>query len=214
MTGQPRASPARRSCVAAHLRSVARPDALVAPVGVPRRCCVGGPVVLALLIRDRRRAARRPAFRSTARASAARAIFGMMIWLLYIRFIVPVLGVFYGTSLIADEVDDKTITYLFTRPIPARRGAAGQIPRLSRLHGAARPAVGDAGVLPDRADRRRRHRRGVSVAASAISACWRSASPPTARCSRWSARGSSGRWSSGWCSRSGGNRWCCCFRAT
>ena len=44
-----------------------------------------------------------------------------MIWLLYIRFIVPVLGVFYGTSLIADEVDDKTITYLFVRPIP--RGA-------------------------------------------------------------------------------------------
>jgi ABC-2 type transport system permease protein len=34
---------------------------------------------------------------------------------------VPVLGVFYGTSLIADEVEDKTITYLFTRPI--RRGA-------------------------------------------------------------------------------------------
>jgi ABC-type transport system involved in multi-copper enzyme maturation permease subunit len=44
-------------------------------------------------------------------------VFGMMIWLLYIRFIVPVLGVFYGTALIADEVDDKTITYLFTRPI-------------------------------------------------------------------------------------------------
>src|SRR5438046_10234760 len=42
----------------------------------------------------------------------------MAIWFLYIRFIVPVLGVFYGTSLIADEVDDKTITYLFTRPIP------------------------------------------------------------------------------------------------
>jgi ABC-2 type transport system permease protein len=45
-------------------------------------------------------------------------IFGLMIWGLYIRFIVPVLGVFFGTSLIADEVDDKTITYLFTRPIP------------------------------------------------------------------------------------------------
>src|SRR5436190_15701283 len=45
-------------------------------------------------------------------------LFGLMIWLLYIRFIVPVLGVFYGTSLIADEVDDKTITYLFVRPIP------------------------------------------------------------------------------------------------
>jgi ABC-type transport system involved in multi-copper enzyme maturation permease subunit len=49
------------------------------------------------------------------------ALFGLMIWLLYIRFIVPVLGVFYGTGLIADEVDDKTITYLFVRPI--RRGA-------------------------------------------------------------------------------------------
>jgi ABC-2 type transport system permease protein len=49
------------------------------------------------------------------------AIFGMMIWIVYLRFIVPVLGVFYGTSLIADEIEDKTITYLFTRPI--RRGA-------------------------------------------------------------------------------------------
>ena len=44
-----------------------------------------------------------------------------MIWVFYLRFTVPVLGVFYGTSLIADEVEDKTITYLFTRPI--RRGA-------------------------------------------------------------------------------------------
>ncbi len=49
------------------------------------------------------------------------SIFGLFIWLLYLRFIIPVLGVFYGTALIADEVEDKTITYLFTRPIP--RGA-------------------------------------------------------------------------------------------
>jgi ABC-2 type transport system permease protein len=46
------------------------------------------------------------------------AIFGMMMWIFYLRFTVPVLGVFYGTSLIADEVEDKTITYLFSRPIP------------------------------------------------------------------------------------------------
>ena len=45
-------------------------------------------------------------------------IFGLMIWAFFVRFSVPVLGVFYGTSLIADEVDDKTITYLFSRPIP------------------------------------------------------------------------------------------------
>jgi ABC-2 type transport system permease protein len=49
------------------------------------------------------------------------AIFGLMIWVFYLRFTVPVLGVFYGTALMADEVEDKTITYLFTRPI--RRGA-------------------------------------------------------------------------------------------
>jgi ABC-type transport system involved in multi-copper enzyme maturation permease subunit len=48
-------------------------------------------------------------------------MFGLIIWGMYLRFIVPVLGVFYGTSLMADEVEDKTITYLFTRPIP--RGA-------------------------------------------------------------------------------------------
>jgi ABC-2 type transport system permease protein len=42
----------------------------------------------------------------------------LMIWVFYLRFTIPVLGVFYGTSLIADEVEDKTITYLFTRPIP------------------------------------------------------------------------------------------------
>lgn len=48
-------------------------------------------------------------------------VFGLMIWGLFVRFAIPVLAIFYGTSLIADEVEDKTITYLFTRPIP--RGA-------------------------------------------------------------------------------------------
>ena len=56
-----------------------------------------------------------------SRTVSGSTVFGLFIWLLYLRFIVPVLGVFYGTSLIADEVEDKTITYLFTRPIP--RGA-------------------------------------------------------------------------------------------
>ena len=48
-------------------------------------------------------------------------IFGLMIWGFYLSFSVPLLGVFYGTSLIADEVEDRTITYLFTRPVS--RGA-------------------------------------------------------------------------------------------
>jgi ABC-2 type transport system permease protein len=78
---------------------------------------LGGPVVLAGVVRivDILRGVGMEI--NGARASGE-AIFGMMIWLLYIRFIVPLLGVFYGTALIADEVDDRTITYLFTRPIP------------------------------------------------------------------------------------------------
>jgi ABC-type transport system involved in multi-copper enzyme maturation permease subunit len=57
----------------------------------------------------------------TSVTMAGPAIFGLLIWWLYIWFIVPVLGVFYGTSLMADEVEDRTITYLFARPV--RRGA-------------------------------------------------------------------------------------------
>jgi ABC-type transport system involved in multi-copper enzyme maturation permease subunit len=54
------------------------------------------------------------------------SIFGVFIWRLYLRFIIPVLGVFYGTALIADEVEDKTITYLFTRPIPREAVLVGK----------------------------------------------------------------------------------------
>ena len=68
----------------------------------------------------------RPGFQINGAQAAGASIFGMMIWLLYIRFIVPILGVFYGTALIADEVDDKTITYLFTRPIPRRAVLLGK----------------------------------------------------------------------------------------
>ena len=77
---------------------------------------LGGPVVLAVALRvvDTLHAS---GFRVNGAQVGGSVIFGMMIWLLYIRFIIPVLGVFYGTALIADEVDDKTITYLFTRPI-------------------------------------------------------------------------------------------------
>jgi ABC-2 type transport system permease protein len=78
---------------------------------------LGGPVVLALALRVISELYTN-GFRVNGAMASGAAIFGMMIWLLYIRFIIPVLGVFYGTALIADEVEDKTITYLFTRPIP------------------------------------------------------------------------------------------------
>ncbi len=78
---------------------------------------VGAPVLISLFLRllD---ALGAPIFRVNGVMMAGPAIFGLMIWVFYLRFTVPVLGVFYGTSLIADEVEDKTITYLFTRPIP------------------------------------------------------------------------------------------------
>jgi len=81
---------------------------------------VGAPVVISVFLRllD---AIGAPVFRANGVALSGSAVFGSFIWFFYLRFIVPVLGVFYGTSLIADEVEDKTITYLFTRPI--RKGA-------------------------------------------------------------------------------------------
>jgi ABC-type transport system involved in multi-copper enzyme maturation permease subunit len=80
----------------------------------------GAPVFLALVARIVQGSGVVP-LRVNGAAVDGGSIFGMMIWVFFLRFIVPVLGVFYGTSLIADEVEDRTITYLFTRPI--RRGA-------------------------------------------------------------------------------------------
>lgn len=78
---------------------------------------VGAPVIIALVVRlVFALGAPSPTVNGTVMAGPA--IFGLMIWIFYLRFIVPVLGVFYGTSLIADEVEDKTLTYLFSRPIP------------------------------------------------------------------------------------------------
>jgi ABC-2 type transport system permease protein len=81
---------------------------------------VGAPVLISLVLRGLD-ALGAPVAQVNGVRMAGPAIFGLMIWVFYLRFTVPVLGVFYGTSLIADEVEDKTITYLFTRPI--RRGA-------------------------------------------------------------------------------------------
>lgn len=82
---------------------------------------VVGPVLLAVVSRVVWTLMPNEPLRINGDALSGGGIFGLMIWLLYVRFIVPILGVFYGTSLIADEVEDRTLTYLFTRPIP--RGA-------------------------------------------------------------------------------------------
>jgi ABC-type transport system involved in multi-copper enzyme maturation permease subunit len=81
---------------------------------------VGGPVLLAIIARVLQ-ASGIPTLRVNGVRVGGARVFGEMFWMLFIWFIVPVLGVFYGTALVADEVEDKTITYLFTRPI--QRGA-------------------------------------------------------------------------------------------
>jgi ABC-2 type transport system permease protein len=81
---------------------------------------VGGPVLLALIVRVLESFGL-PALRVNGQRVGGMGVFGIMIWMLYLRFAIPILGVFYGTALMADEVEDKTVTYLFTRPVP--RGA-------------------------------------------------------------------------------------------
>ena len=85
---------------------------------------VGGPVVVAVVLRalvEMELVTARGIIDGRPIVMDGPVIFGLMIWGFYLRFSVPLLGVFYGTALIADEVEDKTITYLFTRPVS--RGA-------------------------------------------------------------------------------------------
>jgi ABC-type transport system involved in multi-copper enzyme maturation permease subunit len=85
---------------------------------------VGSPLALGVLFRVLESFGIGPRMGQSIMSGAT--VFGGMIWLLYLRFIVPVLGVFYGTSLVADEVDDKTITYLFVRPVSRAAILAGK----------------------------------------------------------------------------------------
>ena len=80
----------------------------------------GAPVIIAVLLRVIHEMGL-SSFRVNGVPVPGPVIFGGMVWLLYLRFVIPVLGAFYGTSLMSDEVEDRTITYLFTRPVP--RGA-------------------------------------------------------------------------------------------
>jgi ABC-2 type transport system permease protein len=77
---------------------------------------VGAPVLLALAIRALYEMGV-PLNRVGRDEMSGAALFGLMFWAVFVRLTVPVLAIFYGTGLLADEVEDKTITYLFTRPI-------------------------------------------------------------------------------------------------
>jgi ABC-2 type transport system permease protein len=54
-------------------------------------------------------------------------LYGVIVAVYYIRNVLPLAALFYATSLIADEVDGKTLTYLLTRPIRRESILAGKL---------------------------------------------------------------------------------------
>ena len=41
-----------------------------------------------------------------------------LAWFLIVQFVVPVLALILGSAVVAEEVEDRTIIFLFTRPSP------------------------------------------------------------------------------------------------
>jgi len=67
---------------------------------------VGVPVVIAIALRVMVELGA-PIMRAGRSPVSGGVVFGLMMWGFYLRFAAPVLAVFYGTSLIADEVEHK-----------------------------------------------------------------------------------------------------------
>jgi ABC-type transport system involved in multi-copper enzyme maturation permease subunit len=53
-------------------------------------------------------------------------LYGAVVVLYYVGSVLPLVALFYATSLVADEVEGKTITYLLTRPVPRVAILAGK----------------------------------------------------------------------------------------
>src|SRR5260221_1937013 len=53
-------------------------------------------------------------------------LYSVIIAIYYVRNVLPLAALFYATSLIADEVEGKTLTYLLTRPLPRPSILAGK----------------------------------------------------------------------------------------
>jgi ABC-2 type transport system permease protein len=48
----------------------------------------------------------------------AEQVFSRSMLILYIQFLIPILSLFFGSSIINEEVDNKTLVFLTTAPIP------------------------------------------------------------------------------------------------
>ena len=46
------------------------------------------------------------------------AVFTEILMVFFLQFYIVILALFYGTSITAEEVENRTLCYLITRPIP------------------------------------------------------------------------------------------------
>jgi ABC-2 type transport system permease protein len=53
-------------------------------------------------------------------------LYGVIVAVYYVRNVLPLAALFYATSLVADEIEGKTLTYLLTRPLRRESILAGK----------------------------------------------------------------------------------------
>ena len=104
---------------------------------------VGVPLVIACILRMLAELGA-PMFRVNNATMTGPMIFGFMLWLLYIRFTVPLLGVFYGTRSLPTRWKTRLPTFL-----AADTAGAVLFGKQSHdVHGVRRPAVDHPGLAP------------------------------------------------------------------
>ena len=60
-------------------------------------------------------------------------VFSEMIMTFYLQFLILILALFFGTSVCSEEIENKTLTYLTTRPIPKSAVILGKYAAYSLL---------------------------------------------------------------------------------
>ena len=65
------------------------------------------PVALAVVVR----------IFTPGRAEDVVAVFNEILMVIYVTLYIVILSLFYGTSIVADEIEDRTLSYLTTRPL-------------------------------------------------------------------------------------------------
>ena len=88
------------------MRDMTRPKKLIAAI-----ILVAGPAILTLLLKT---------FRPEGAFSPA-AVYDVMSEKVILGFVMVILSVVFCTSVVAQEVEDKTIVYILTRPVPRYR---------------------------------------------------------------------------------------------